>query len=107
MAPQVPVGAGRLGRAPEPLQQPPVEDLLHQGRLARAADTREADQPPERDADVDPLQVVLRGAQDVEPAGRRVRRADALPRRGDLGEKGVGVIFAGRPSRLPGLLQRK
>ena len=91
VAPQVPVGTGRLGRAPEPLQQPPVQDLLHQRRLARATDPGDADQPPERDTDVDPLQVVLRGTQDLEPAGRRVGRASATTSPG--GDDGVGANF--------------
>src|SRR5690606_40169767 len=57
--------AWRVLRFTERLQERVVEHVLDEGRLARAADARHADEPPERQLDVDVAQVVLaRAAHD-------------------------------------------
>ena len=53
-----------------------MADVLEQGRLARAAHPGHAHQTPERDPDVDPLQVVLRRAAHEEVAGVVLLRPD-------------------------------
>ena len=46
----------------EPVGKRLVDDLVHERRLARARDARDADELADRELDVDALQVVLRGA---------------------------------------------
>ena len=50
----------------EPVRERLVDDLVDERRLARARDPGDADELPDRELDVDPLQVVLRGAADGE-----------------------------------------
>ena len=61
---------GRVLQRPQSV----VEHLLDQGGLPRAAHSRDADQPVQRDVHVDVLEVVLRGAEDPD--------APVPPRRG-------------------------
>ena len=53
------------------LRQLLVEDLVDQRALARAADAGHGDEQPERERDVHVLQVVVRGADDLDGAARR------------------------------------
>ena len=50
--------AGLHPRAVEPVRERLADDLVHERRLARARDARDADELPERELDVDGLQVV-------------------------------------------------
>src|SRR5690606_630408 len=81
------VRAGRIARAAGELHEPLVEHVLDERRLPGAADAGHADEPAERNPDVDPLQVVLGRAADLEPTlgrpgvanrGRLERFADPL-----------------------------
>ena len=57
------------------LAQRVVADVVDQGGLARAADTRHAHQPPERDLHIDVLQVVLGARLDLRERERACLRA--------------------------------
>ena len=62
-----------------------VDDLVHERRLARAGHTGDRDELADREVDVDPLQVVLGGAEHGEPAvvlGAALRDGDR-PRAGE------------------------
>ena len=90
------VASRRLPRAAETLEEPAMADFLEQGRLPRAAHPGHADEPPEGDPDVDPLQVVLRRAAHEEVTGVVVRRpGHRRPSRSDL------TPAAGRSPRRP------
>ena len=62
------VRAGLRPRSVELVRERLVDDLVDEGRLARARDAGDADELPDREVDVDPLQVVLAGAADAEVA---------------------------------------
>ena len=95
-----PVVAPRgLPRAAETLEDPAVAHLLHQGRFPRAAHPGHAHEAPERDPDVDPLQVVLRRAADQEMAGVAEMTEVASLRRGSAGGAAVIGSLLRRPSR--------
>ena len=47
-------------------QQRRVQDVLHQRRLARSGDAGDAHQTMQRNRDVDALQIVLGGAEDLD-----------------------------------------
>ena len=65
------VRARLVGRAIQRPRERPVEDLVHERRLARAADAGHGDQDAERKLDVDVLQVVLARALDDDRAAAR------------------------------------
>ena len=70
---------------PSRLQQRRVQHVLHQRRLAGARHAGDADEPLQRDGDVDVLQVVLGGAEQLDALGashrpRRARRRLAATR---------------------------
>ena len=60
--------AGLRARPVEPVRERLEDDLVHERRLARAGDTRHAHELPDRERDVDPLQVVHGRAAHREPA---------------------------------------
>ena len=69
------VGARLRPRLQEPVRERLVDDLVDEGRLARARDARHADELGDRELDVDVLEVVLACADDAE---RAVVRRTAL-----------------------------
>ena len=71
------VRSGRLGGLALELQQRGIQHVLDQRGLAGAADAGDADQPLQRNRHVDGLQVVSRGAADLEPEGVVVGRLAA------------------------------
>ena len=78
--------AGLDAHPVEPVRERLVEDLVDEGRLARAGDARDGDELADGNVDVDPLQVVLGRAADREVAAvvlapRRDRDPAAAPER--------------------------
>ena len=61
------VGAGRRAGAVQLAGQRVVENLVDERTLARAAHAGDGDEGPEREGDVDVLQVVLAGALHRQP----------------------------------------
>ena len=89
----VAAGGGETG-AVEPTGRASVERLHHQGALAGAGDAGYADELPQREADIDPLEVVLAGIAHDEP---RPRPRAALGGDGDpLPTRKVGPGERGR-----------
>ena len=88
----------------EPVCERLVEDLVHERGLSGAGDTRDGDEPADREVDVDPLQVVHRRPANGEPAapsssrrgGTRIRRSPLRNRPDRAGRRrdGVGCPFA-------------
>ena len=69
--PSTRVVLARLDAHPvEPVRERLVDDLVHERRLARAGDAGDADELPDRELDVDVLQVVHRARR--APRTRRV-----------------------------------
>ena len=62
----------------QPVRERLVDDLVHEGRLAGAGDARHRHELPDRELDVDPLQVVHRRAADGEVA------VESFSRRGGI-----------------------
>src|SRR5690606_8328581 len=81
LAEQPRVLAGRFGRLAPGLEQGGQQHVLHQGGLAAARHAGDADQPAERELDIDAAQVVGAGALHDEP--RRGARDGATPTRLD------------------------
>ena len=89
------VGAGPQLRLVQAVGDRVVEDLVDQGRLARAGDAGDAAEDAERDVDVDPLEVVLAGAAD--DAARRVGSRRSA---GHLDRALAGEVLAGQRGRV-------
>ena len=112
---KAPMPAGILGGLALGALQRGEQHIVHQRRLAGAADAGHADQALERYLDVDVLEIVLAGALDAQTPGggalrRRMRRIDAPAvkqiiggeralRRGELGdapvEDDLAAVLAG------------
>ena len=73
-----------------------VKGLVDERRLARAGDAGDAAEDPERDRDVDPLEVVFAGVADDQRAGR------LAPLRRNLDPALAGEVLAGQRSRVLG-----
>src|SRR5918912_1222373 len=86
--------AGPLARAEEVLRHALVEDVADQGALARAGDTRDADKGPQRERDVDVLEVVLARTRDPEHVPVALHRLRAwlpsAPASGSRGQRRPG-----------------
>ena len=100
----LPVLAGSHLRPVQAVRDGPEQDLVHERGLARAGDAGHAAEHSERELDVDLLQVVLLGAQDLD---RSLSLAAAPPARGSAAcRPGTGPVsdcetrftFAGGPS---------
>ena len=88
------MSAGVLGRFALGAQQRGVQHVVHERRFAGAADAGHADQPPQRNVDVDIFEVVLRRAFDAQRARVPNRhdtpwRLDALAMKQVIGRQGV------------------
>src|SRR5206468_13031282 len=76
MAGDAAVLAGLFGRFVLEPKQAAIENVLDERGIARAADTGDANQPVERDLDVDGLEIVFGGGADAERMGEWARRRD-------------------------------
>src|SRR5207247_5746922 len=90
------VRARPLLRARERLLEAPVEDLVHERALPRSRHAGDRDEEPERDPDVDVLEVVL--ARAAHDEGLRSRLA---PPRRQRDATAAGKVCAGDRARLP------
>src|SRR5262249_33853954 len=88
------VGAGPEPRTVQPVGERAVEDLVDQGRLPRPRDAGDAREDPEREGDVDPLQVVLARAANDELA------AAAAPLGRQRDPAGTAQVLAGERGRI-------
>ena len=95
--------AGILGGLALGAQQRRKQHVVHQRGLARAADAGDADQPSERNLDVDVLEIVLGGALEPQrcrraaPRGARARHLDALAAKQIVGgERSAGALARSR-----------
>ena len=80
--------AGLHAHAVQPVRERLEDDLVHERRLAGARDARDGDELADRELDVDPLQVVLRGAAHRERA--RDPRSAAPESRSRACRRGTG-----------------
>ena len=95
--------AGGLGGFPLVLAQGGVEHVLHQGRLARSRDAGDADQAVERKSDVEVFQVVLGGAENLQP---RAVRCGRVRRKAGVGALAAFEVFRRQRLRLAHFLRR-
>ena len=87
------VAAGRLGHELQLLAQRRQEHLADERALARAAHAGDHRERSERDAQLDVLQVVLRGAGQDQLLGAHVRSARGARSTGGGGERATGRRF--------------
>ncbi len=91
----------RLGRLALRLAESGVEHVLHQRRFSRARDAGDAHQALERNADVDVLQVVLGGAEELQNRGQTtVFRKTVVCPRFSVGALPTGEIFRSERFRM-------
>ena len=83
--------AGRFVRTVDFVRQRAIQNVVHQRRFPAAGDARHNNQPPQRELDVDPFQVVLAGIADA----NRFAVARAAFRRNRDGQR-AGKIPAGQ-----------
>ncbi len=79
--------AGNAGRPAQRLPQTTVENVLHQGRLARAGNAGDANETSEWDAQIDVFEIILAGTPDHEPVLRIGRATVGRQRNGTAARK--------------------
>ncbi len=97
---ETPMPSRILGRTALGSQQARPKNVMHERRFSRAADAGHTDQPAEREADVDVLEVVFRRAFDAQRTRRRRRRARVRVRNASSAQQVVGRQRARRAREL-------
>ena len=92
-AAQLAVLSGGLGRFAFGLQETRVQDIIHQRRFSRTRYPRDADQPLQRNRDIDVLEVVFLRAEDLDARCARQHASAALAEGCHPGAPAAGKIL--------------